>query len=222
MKRKWLRWALILPVGELLLAGVVAGLPAVRILTLAKSRPIQRVRTDGKIILNVPPELEENWLSEDGRRRFPDRFEAIWYLNFPGMLGEIAISLPTTWPESYQPGWAWPIGFEGFRALSWPFWALPFWWLAGRGIDAFVASLSESNSCIIRWYEAWGMALFGSLIFIVGTVVTLMINPHYDPPEMRWLHLPIAMWFVFGLMPLLAWIRQRRARSQGETPATTR
>lgn len=129
----WLRWAWMLPALELILAAVVAGPPAFR--ALRNPPPLFRA-PDGRIVIDMRIPAARPWAELDMAKRFPSRFEDVFYLNMPASLVEIGISLPTSWPESYRPGWAWPLGLYGFRAITWPIWALPFWFFAGRGIDS--------------------------------------------------------------------------------------
>jgi len=130
----WVRWAWLLPMLELLLSAAIAGPPALRML---RNPPQFSRGADGKFVIDLRNPAVQEWLAE-GRPRFPSRFEDVWYLNMPACLVEIGISLPTSWPESYRPKWSWPVGLDGFRALSWPVWALPFWFFAGRGIDSLL------------------------------------------------------------------------------------
>lgn len=225
MKRKWLRWAWVLPVAELLLAGAVAGVPAARILRMEFT-----ISHQAKTVVTIEPRVVIEMLDKENMQQSmshhlyaPDKFESISFLNLPGIFPALLIDrFSKSWPEEWSPAWSQVLGMWGWRSISWPLFCLPFWWLAGRGMDAFLASLGDTGLRVVRWYEAWGMALFGTWILVVGTVLMLMTTPDDGFPEMRWLYLPGAMWFVFGLMPLLAWFRQRRAfQKPAEAPAIT-
>lgn len=102
------------------------------------------------------------------------------------------------------------------RSLMWPILCLPFWWLAGRGVDGFLASLQISNKPSIRGFEAWAMALLGACIMILGTGLAFMSNAEEDGLTMRWLLVPGVIWFAFGIISWLAWWRQRK-NSQSAT-----
>jgi hypothetical protein len=157
-------------------------------------------------------------------RYAPDKFESISFLNLPGMFPSLLVDrFSRSWPDEWSPAWSQVLGMWGWRSVSWPIFCLPFWWLAGRGIDAFLASLTNENSQLIRWFEAWGVAVFGTCILVLGVGLTFSVNPFDDFPELRWLFVPAAMWFVFGLISLLAWFRQRRTfRKPAGTPAKAR
>lgn len=202
----WLRWAWMLPVLELVLSAVVAGPPAFRLL---QNPPRLSRAADGKIVIDLRNPAVQLWLAEGGPR-FPSRFEDVWYLNIPGAVAEIGISLPTSWPESYSPGWAWPLGLDGFRALTWPIWALPFWFLAGRGID------SRFHAKHISAFEAFFMAAVGLSIGVLA--VAIACDPgEFGEPYMRWVALPGAMWIAFSVICLIAWWKERRARRSART-----
>ena len=183
-----------------MLSAAIAGPPAFRMLR----NPPQFLRAaDGGVVIDLRNPAIQQWLAEGGPR-FPSRFEDVWYLNMPACLVEIGISLPTSWPESYRPHWSWAVGLDGFRALTWPIWALPFWLFAGRGID----SLFQGRS--ISAFEAFFMGLVGFCFGLLAVI--LACNPgRFDDAYMRWIALPGLMWIAFSVICLVAWWKQRRA-----------
>ncbi len=183
-------------------------IPALRVLRTGWAHPIRNsVAADGRIKMVIPPELERIWFVDDSHKRFPDRFESISYLNLPAVLIEIPISLPTTWPESWRPKWAWALGLDGFRALSWPLWALPFWFFSGRGIDSYFR-----NGFHISAFEAFAMGLLSAAIAVATIGIAACVPSRDDEAYMRWMVVFCAMWFAFGVICQLAWWRQRRYR----------
>lgn len=193
---------------ELVVSAVVAGPLAASMLR----HPPQLFRnSDGKIIIDMRDPAVARWLQEGGPR-FPSRFEDIYYLNVPAILIEIGYSLPTSWPQSYRPHWAWPIGLDGFRALTWPIWALPFWWMAGRGIDSYF------HGRRISAFEAFLMALLGIFVFLVGAVVAFSESSSPPLSYEAWIALPAAMWLAFGVLCQMAWWLQRRNRKKLKEP----
>jgi hypothetical protein len=192
-----------LPVLELVVAGIVAGPLAIVMLR----NPPHLFNAKGKIVLDMRDPAIARWLKEGGPR-FPTQFEDVWYLNVPAMLVEIGISLPTSWPESYRPAWAWPIGLDGFRALTWPVWAVPFWFLAGRGIDSFFGRGHISA------VEAFFMGLLGLAILLLGLGIALSEPSSLHPGYEAWMAAPAAMWFAFGVLCQMAWWFQRKGRKK--------
>ena len=127
------------------------------------------------------------------------------------MLVELAVDLPTTWPDSWYPSFPYPFGDLWFwRAVSWPIYALPLWWLGGRAID----SLRKGNPLFtprIHLFEAIIMGSIGTLTGIVG--VGLFFTDESGSPRdgMKWVVVPSLLWLGLGILSIVAWIRQRRA-----------
>jgi len=132
-------------------------------------------------------------------------------INMPGMFGEVLVSLPTTWPSSWHPQ-GWPL--DAWRALAFPFLALPAWWFAGRGLDS-----------LLRWRRPrWWTLLAGSLL--CAGFLTLLCGFRFGmSAEERlgsnWILWGCAFWaVVFATFPA-AWIcnlRSRPARALTSTP----
>ncbi len=202
-----------LPLAELLVAAVVAGPPAVQML---HSPPYLHRATTGKIIIDMADPAVQRWLAER-RPRFPSRFEDVWYLNVPALLVEIAIDLPTAWPDYYRPAWSWPLGLDGYRALTWPIWALPLWFFAGRGLDS-----------LFRRYKITGAEAFfiGSFSFLIALFTILAVIcgglQSVDERYQIWELLPLAMWFGFGVICQIAWWRQRKEHKAARAITTQR
>lgn len=214
MKSKWLRWAWMLPVGELMLAAVVAGVPAVRILRAEKHEGSHSGKTlaqiDPSIVIDAIARMDMMQPKSHGPY-LPNRFEWISFANFPGMFPSVLVArFSKSWPDEWSPSWSEGLGMWAWRSISWPILCLPFWWFAGRGVDAFLDSLSHKGTRYVRWFEAWGILAIVTFLAVVQAGLAIASNPNDGMPEMRWMLLPASMWFAFGLMPLLAWIRQRR------------
>jgi len=206
---KWARWAWMLPVAELLVAGLVAGPLAVQ---LMRKPPHLYRTTNDKIILDMSDPAVRRWF--DHGSRFPSHFEDVYYLNIPAILIEIPISLPTSWPDSYRPSWAWPLGLDGFRAITWPIWALPFWFFAGRGVDTLTKrGHVTAGETFLMGFLALAMLLFAAADLFAGS------DRSIHQPYEQWALLPIAMWIAFGIICQIAWWRQRRDRTRAAVTA---
>jgi len=202
----------------------MAGIPAAKVLHAFRFNridPRSQTANPGKVLIFATDQAEI-WLRNQRKTALPSRFEAITYLNFPGLFGSLLVDRFTTWPDDWTPAWAEPLGLWGWRALSWPIFCLPFWWLAGRGLDSFFASLaSNGTKQRIPWFEAWGFAMLGIIILVLCFGLAVMTNSHDEFPAMRWLFVPGILWFISGLISLLAWWRQPGVRSTtAETHAT--
>ena len=58
------------------------------------------------------------------------------------------------------------MSFDVWRALSWPFVGMVFWWFAGRGIEALCAALQSMVRPRIGWVET----LFAGILVVIGIV----------------------------------------------------
>jgi hypothetical protein len=112
-----------------------------------------------------------------------DRAEKIEYLrmrvpvalNFPVGI----VQLPYVILNPAKTEWV-PRGMltETWRAISWPFAGVLFWWIVGRGIEALRSSRKAIISPRVTLPETIFAALFVCLgiVVLVGTVTT---TPHY-------------------------------------------
>ena len=64
---------------------------------------------------------------------------------------------------------------EFWRAMSWPFVGVIFWWITGRGIEALLASRSRVVPPVITWVETVIAVLVG--FFAGSLIVGLMVDP---------------------------------------------
>jgi hypothetical protein len=127
-------------------------------------------------------------------------------INLPGTLVQKLISLSsrTSSPGGWHPQ---ALALETWQALVFPFFALPFWWLVGCGLDALIS----------KELLHWPSLLTGTLLF--GLCVAVLISfcfptPAADRIDLAFWIRSFAGWTVgFAVLPV-AWIaqsiRQRR------------
>lgn len=84
------------------------------------------------------------------------RFSAPAVLNIPCSL--LGLLRRETVPRGFLP--------EFWRSLTWPILGMVFWWIAGRGIDALVASRRGFLSPQITWIEVFAAIL----VIALGTL----------------------------------------------------
>jgi hypothetical protein len=171
-----------------------------------------RTITNTSAIIN--PLIIEEMVREsksETRRSLPNPLELSTLLNMPAFLVEIAISLPTTWPDSWHPRLPFPFDDLWFwRAISWPIYALPLWWLAGRGIDGLSQPEAFSVRLRIRLVEVIFMGVIGVLSGIIGIGLFLTAESDNSNDPLKWAVVPCLLWLSFGLVSVIAWIRQKR------------
>lgn len=128
-------------------------------------------------------------------------------INIPGILFEILISLPTSWPASWHPA---ALLLDTWRALVFPFFCLPFWWLVGCGLDGLLR----------KERLHWSLLLAGTLLFVVCFAIALGFRFNMSAAERQgvlWPFFGLAGWaLAFAVLPV-AWImqsiRQRHLRN---------
>ena len=136
--------------------------------------------------------------------------EVISAINLPGVIPEVLISLPTTWPSMWKPT---NFSAQSWRCLAYPFYCLPFWWFVGRGLDNIIRSKKQH----------WGLLLVGTVLTILFSVfwVGLQFSQYAaDRSGTGTLRGGLLFWaLAFGIFPF-EWIRQWRIRSSRATNAT--
>jgi hypothetical protein len=128
--------------------------------------------------------------------------QTVTALNIPGLLGEVLISLPTTWPELWHP---FDLPEKSWRSFCLPFFCLPAWWFVGRGLES-----------LLGWRRPrWGTLLFGTIIctvFLIGLLALTFgqtTQERADDIQILW---GFAFWtLAFGVFPA-AWIHRGLTR----------
>lgn len=121
-------------------------------------------------------------------------------LNMPAYFIEFVVSLPISWPSSWHPEGMIP---DVWRALSFPFFALPAWWFAGRGIDAF----------LLRQRPARVTTVIAALFSILSVVLLCGLRFGLTASEREGLTLPLwgfGLWAVLFASFPAAWLRSRK------------
>jgi hypothetical protein len=144
-------------------------------------------------------------------RSLPTPLQVSALLNMPAMLVELPVDLATAWPSSWYPRLPFPFNDLWFwRAISWPIYALPLWWLAGRGLDAFLQDGRLPIKPRLRFVEVLFMGIIGLVSGVCGVGLFFTADSDDIRDGLRWIIVPGLLWFALGLMSVIAWIRQRR------------
>lgn len=104
---------------------------------------------------------------------------------------------------------------DSWRALTWPVVGVLFWWIAGRAIEALLATRSGGLSPPITWVEvilAGWVVLFGAGLFLA-----LMMSADFRSGLIlpwHWAAPACAGWAVLSSLTLVARITQWRIRRQ--------
>ena len=125
-------------------------------------------------------------------------------INLPGMIFDILISLPTSWPYNWHPA---ALLLDTWDALVYPFFCLPFWWLVGRGLDGVIH----------KDRLHWSLLLIGTLLS--GLCIVFSFGFRFGVPAADrdgWLLVGFIGWTIaFAVLPI-AWITQSIRRRGNE------
>jgi hypothetical protein len=149
---------------------------------------------------------KDRWLSFAIASLPPRRARAVVASNLPGVLPEVLVSLLTPQPGKWHPS---AISLDAWRAHTLPFYCLPFWWLAGLGLDGLLWKRR------LHW-AALSVAVVLFLIFAVLLSAYFITAPR-DESDLRWLMPGVGLWTaLFGLVSL-NWLRRKSDGAIGRT-----
>jgi hypothetical protein len=202
MKRWPIPFAIILPLAELFVAALILAVPAalvyLKLVNLAHGKGVAHLGS-GQSRETIP---QTDFLSFATLVASTETSHTLTALNMPGMFGEVLVSLPTTWPESWHPA---EISLESWRSIIMPAFCLPAWLLVGCGVDA-----------LLGWRKLhWGLLLTGTLLCALFLVLLTGLGIMYltsDHDDSTFVVGGFSLWaLLFATVPA-AWIRQGRDR----------
>jgi hypothetical protein len=164
--------------------------------------------------LHIPlPSIIERTMVADCQRWSPKQdffLSSVVALNIPAGL----IQLPYSMNSPTKREWS-PKGMNDlvWRAVTWPFLCIPFWWLTGRAIDALTAvkrrlvrpRIGLMEMAIGSIWVAVGALLFVSFLVMAG------IN---KDPDLTRIAAAGGLWALLGGLSVLARFRQSRLRKK--------
>lgn len=127
-------------------------------------------------------------------------------INLPGILIQTLISLPSikSGAQSWHPQ---ALTLETWEALVFPFFALPFWWLVGCGLDSMLG----------KERLHWSLLLTGTLLSLTCLILTVGFRLGMSVSERigaDWFIRGFACWTIaFAVLPIawiMQWIQHRR------------
>ena len=124
-------------------------------------------------------------------------------LNLPAFIVELLLSV-RTWPTTWQPS-----GFTlwGWRALTFPIFALPAWYYIGVGIDGLLGSVG------LHVWNAIVSSLFAAACAILGGGLTVALPAADREPGLKWITAGFMLWaLLFGTV-VVASVRQGRPKA---------
>jgi hypothetical protein len=132
---------------------------------------------------------------------------AVAALNLPAGLVQLPYAIFSPEHTNWMPA---GMDFKVWRAVTWPFIGLVFWWLPGRGIEALSAIKYRQLLPRIGWAET----IVGFLVMAAGA--TLLIGFLFVPPadraDLKKFAAAGGLWALLGGLSVVARIAQWRLR----------
>jgi hypothetical protein len=200
-----IRFSWLLPLGQLLLCAAL--LWPIRLTVLRA--------------LHIPlPHIVEQTMLSDCLRWSPKQnffFDSIVALDIPAGL----IQLPYIMTSPTKREWT-PDGIDSrvWRAVTWPLLCIPFWWIAGRAIDALTALNHRLLTPRIGLMET----VIGSLWVAVGAFIFvgfLAMAGIKKDPELTRIAAAGGLWALLGSLSVIARFRQSRLHERQIAAAKT-
>ncbi|SRR5712692_4278092 len=146
-------------------------------------------------LIAPPPMTQEQQRAADKAAKIDFlRMRVPVLLNFPVVVAELPYIVASPDKREWTPRGMLP---EEWRALSWPFAGILFWWCAGRGIEALQATRRSVVSPRLTWVET-GLAIVLLLIGL-GTLVGIATSTPDDRRDVQFLVL-IAGGLLWGIL----------------------
>lgn len=193
-----------------LLVAVPTTLSYISLLQSAQHAAVVTIQKGG-FVATVPREHLFRFAVISATFRFAHVIEAI---NLPAFSIDLLISrFSSSWPATWMPS---GMPFESWRAITYPFYCLPFWWFTGLGLDALLK----------RRRLRWPVLLLGTLLcsFFLFLLLGLRFGlSAEDRAEMTYPFWGFGLWVVLlGIFPA-TWLRQglasrRNVQQRGPLP----
>jgi hypothetical protein len=127
-------------------------------------------------------------------------------LNLPGLMIQLPYVIASPTKREWMPA---DVDFRVWRAITLPLLCLPFWWIAGRSMDALTALKHRQLAPRIRWPEVvvGSVWLAGGATLFVGFLVSPIADK--DSQFTRFAASG-GLWAMLGALSVIARFRQWR------------
>jgi hypothetical protein len=158
-------------------------------------------------IANPPSTVEEQARADALIRLFERRKLAPLVLDFPVLLAQVPYILVTPTKREWVPQGMFT---DVWRALSWPFAGMFFWWVLGRGVEALFAV----RRSVVQPRITWAETSFAGIMFVVGllTLVGILTSTPDDRRDMQfiaWITGGV-LWGILSTVIIASWFRIQR------------
>jgi hypothetical protein len=194
----------VLPIGQLLFCALLL-YPSWNgsLRSLFHIHTSRRVVINGDLMMVTPPSSLILWTHDAD-----NAFEMVSAFNAPSLIFQIPSIVLSQDRKDWHPE---SIDFKAWRAITWPLLALPFWWMAGRGLEAIFAAKRK----IIEPAIGWTTTTISFFLMAAGSA--LGIGFLFAGPDRHDLHLQVfvagcVMWGVLASFTVVARLAQWRLR----------
>jgi hypothetical protein len=148
---------------------------------------------DRQAVIILPEVTPEQQREYDAATKSADlRMRTPLVLDFPVLVAQLPYVIPARreWvPRGMSP--------ETWRALSWPFAGLIFWWLSGRGLEA----LQKARRSIVEPRLGWIETAFAAILLCIGavTVIGALTSTPADRGDLQFMALLAGGW-LWGML----------------------
>jgi hypothetical protein len=150
---------------------------------------------DGSIHLGNNPAFDR-WMKAQ-----QTTFQAVTFLNFPGVIFELPAEMFTPNGQVWAPE---RVEHELWSAVTLPVLALPFWWMAGRGLEALLSAKKRLIAPRLRWFETGvsSLLLAAGLTMAIGCL--FFAGPDEGDRIIRTMGTAGGVWAVLGSFTVVA------------------
>lgn len=199
-----IRFALLLPAAQLLVCAALLW-------------PI-RLTIVHELHIPLPPIIERTMVADCLRWSPKQDFflSSAVALNIPAGLIQLPYSMNTPTKREWSPK-----GMNDllWRAVTWPFLCIPFWWIAGRAIDALTFVKHQLARPRIGLLETAIGSIWIAVCALLFVGFLVMAGVKKDP-ELTRIAAASGLWALLGALSVIARFRQKRLHGLQKAAAT--
>ncbi len=206
---------LLWPIRGLLFLGVEES-----IYSYSRPTPKSSVLSNPEVHIVLPPLTPERQRTEDVATKLADvRTKAPLALNFPVLVAQLPYIIVSPAKREWVPKGMPP---DIWRALSWPFAGILFWWFLGRSVEA----LSTARRSVVHPRISWIETAFAVILLGTGfvTLIGILTTTPDDRSDLQFMALLAGglLWGILAIITITArFLQWRVAKRILSSQATT-
>jgi len=141
-------------------------------------------------------------------------------LNLPGGLVQLPYPIFSPEHQEWRPH---EMNFEVWRATTWPLLCIPFWWIAGRGLEAILAAraMRQGTAVCVTPKVGWIETIVATLIMLICGTLAVGLTVDGDL-QLAIFGVGAGMWTVLASMTVVAkfvqWRMTRKPKASRNKP----